>query len=82
MHVAVIAWQARILLFTALACLAVAWRADVDWLTAAWRAAAGAGAAAWLSGWLLRVIADAATEGLLEAPPALAAAKPGLRSKP
>jgi len=67
MHVAVLAWQARILLAVGLGALALGLACGVDPLTATWRAAGAAWLATWIGGWLLRLMAEVVATGLAEA---------------
>lgn len=67
MHLAVLAWQARILLAVGLGALALGLACGVDPLTATWRAAGAAWLATWIGGWLLRLMAEVIATGLAEA---------------
>ncbi len=67
MHVAILAWQARILLFVGLGSLILGLAVGADPLTATWRAAAAAWLATWASGHLLRMMAGAVADSLAEA---------------
>jgi len=67
MHVAILAWQARILLCVGLGSLILGLAVGADPLTATWRAAAAAWLATWASGHLLRMMAGAVADSLAEA---------------
>ncbi len=62
MEVLVLAAQARVLMWVGFAWLALGLWQGLDPATVAWRAALGALAAMWVSGWLLRVVVKVMNE--------------------
>ena len=62
MEVLVLAAQARVLMWVGFAWLALGLWQGLDPATVAWRAALGALAAMWVSGWLLRIVVKVMNE--------------------